>query len=202
MSVKMFLKDDYEKTVDISDEGNATSSSLLNKVLSQPSVSDEEYSLTSKQEDTSSEDSRGVVIGELVKLVGGYQAFVDFPANPADKPVQSISTVQIDQADVGRKVCLAFEAGNLTNPIILGILLSDPNVEQANNAEENKLPQRVDVRVDGHRLTFVADKEIVLRCGNASITLSQDGKILVRGKYIQSRSSGINRIQGGSVRIN
>ena len=58
------------------------------------------------------------------------------------------------------------------------------------------------IDVDGERLVFTAKKEIVLRCGKASITLTRAGKILIRGAYLLSRSSGVNRIKGGSVKIN
>lgn len=42
----------------------------------------------------------------------------------------------------------------------------------------------------------------MLRCGKASITLTRSGKIILRGTYISSRSSGVIRIKGGSVQIN
>jgi hypothetical protein len=42
----------------------------------------------------------------------------------------------------------------------------------------------------------------VLKCGNASITLTKAGKILVEGTYVSNRSSGVMRIKGGSVQIN
>jgi hypothetical protein len=58
------------------------------------------------------------------------------------------------------------------------------------------------VETDGERLVFSAEKEIVLRCGESSITLTRAGKILIRGAYVLTRSSGVNRIQGGSVQIN
>ncbi len=34
---------------------------------------------------------------------------------------------------------------------------------------------------DGERLVLTAEKEIVLECGKASITLTRAGKILIRG---------------------
>ena len=52
------------------------------------------------------------------------------------------------------------------------------------------------------RLTLAAEKEIVLTCGKSSITLTRAGKVLIRGAYISSRSSGAHRIKGGSVQIN
>jgi type VI secretion system secreted protein VgrG len=58
-----------------------------------------------------------------------------------------------------------------------------------------------DVEVDSEALTLSANREIVIRCGEASITLTRAGKILVKGKYLLGRSSGVNRIKGGSVQI-
>ncbi len=49
---------------------------------------------------------------------------------------------------------------------------------------------------------ITAKKQLTLRCGDASITLTAAGKIIIRGKYIVSRSSGVQRIKGGSVQIN
>ena len=45
-------------------------------------------------------------------------------------------------------------------------------------------------------------EEIELKCGESSIVLTKAGKILIRGKYLLSRSSGVNRIMGGSVQVN
>lgn len=47
-----------------------------------------------------------------------------------------------------------------------------------------------------------AAKQLTLRCGKSSITLTAAGKIIIRGKYIVSRSSGVHRIKSGSVQIN
>jgi len=60
----------------------------------------------------------------------------------------------------------------------------------------------MEVLADGESIRINGQKEIVLRCGLASITLTRDGKILLRGAYVQSRSSGVNRIKGASVQIN
>ncbi len=51
-------------------------------------------------------------------------------------------------------------------------------------------------------LLLTANQKITIRCGESSITLTAAGKIILRGKYIVSRSSGVQRIKGGSVQIN
>jgi hypothetical protein len=58
------------------------------------------------------------------------------------------------------------------------------------------------VEVDGERLVFTAEREIVFLCGDASITLTRAGKVLITGKHVASHSSGVNRIRGASVQIN
>ena len=47
-----------------------------------------------------------------------------------------------------------------------------------------------------------ARDQLVLRCGKASVTLTRAGKVLIEGTYVLSRSSGVNKIKGGSVQLN
>jgi hypothetical protein len=63
-------------------------------------------------------------------------------------------------------------------------------------------PAQVEVQADGERLLLDARTQLVLRCGKASITLTREGKVLIQGSYISSRSSGVNRVKGGSVQLN
>ena len=98
----------------------------------------------------------------------------------------------IDSAKVGREVALMFESGDPSKPIVLGVLQRPGRPD----------PKAVKVEVDGETLVLTGKKEIVLRCGKASLTLTRAGKVLLRGAYVSSRSSGVNRIKGGSVQIN
>ena len=63
-------------------------------------------------------------------------------------------------------------------------------------------PVQVTAVVDGKRVELRGEEEIVLTCGEASITLRRNGRIVVRGTYVETRSKGVNRIKGGSVQIN
>jgi hypothetical protein len=63
-------------------------------------------------------------------------------------------------------------------------------------------PGQVEVEADGERLVVSAREQLVLRCGKASITLTRAGRVIIRGESLLSRSSGVNRIKGGSVQIN
>jgi len=55
---------------------------------------------------------------------------------------------------------------------------------------------------DGERVLIEAENEIELRCGEAAIILTKDGRILLRGAYISSHASATQRIRGGSIQIN
>jgi hypothetical protein len=67
---------------------------------------------------------------------------------------------------------------------------------------ETTSPVVLSATVDGKQVVLEAKDEIVLRCGQASITLRRNGRIVIRGTYVETRSSGVNRIKGGSVQIN
>jgi hypothetical protein len=51
-------------------------------------------------------------------------------------------------------------------------------------------------------LVIEAKKNLTLKCGEGSITIREDGKILIKGKDLVSHAQRMNRIKGGSVSIN
>mgnify|MGYP003954104661 CR=1 FL=1 len=136
----------------------------------------------------------GVVIGRLAGLNKSGSGRVEFEGSLSAKPITARSLVPLGKEQVGREVALQFEEGNPAKPIIMGFLYR-PESTQA-------VQKPVSVEIDGEALRFKADKEIILQCGKASLTLTRAGKILLRGTYVVSRSSGANKIKGGSVEIN
>lgn len=52
------------------------------------------------------------------------------------------------------------------------------------------------------KLILEAGREIVIKCGEGTITVSADGKIAIKGTHLLSRAKGVNKIKGGSVAIN
>lgn len=52
------------------------------------------------------------------------------------------------------------------------------------------------------QLVIEARSNLTLRCGEGSITIRDDGKILIKGKDLVSHAQRMNRIKGGSVSIN
>ncbi len=149
----------------------------------------------------------GVLVGRLAAIGAGGEPHVDYPGAPPDG-VAARSMVAVGVAQIDHEVALLFEGGDPQKPMIMGLMYrpdASPSVGEAERASGADAPVRTaqpTVENDGERLVFEADKEIVLRCGKASITLTRAGKILIRGAYLLTRSSGVNRIQGGSVQIN
>ena len=149
----------------------------------------------------------GVLVGRLAAIGQGGEPRVDFPGAPPDG-VAARSMVAVGVAQIDHEVALLFEGGDPQKPLIMGLMHrfhEAPSAAEAPSASDADPPARAaqpTVENDGERLVFEAEKEIVLRCGKSSITLTRAGKILIRGAYVLTRSSGVNRIQGGSVQIN
>ena len=158
---------------------------------------------SSKTEDRAAEAPRlpQVVIGQLVELAPEGTPLVDFPGNPEDAPLAALSAAAIGPDAVGQEVALLFADGDPRRPFVVG-LLRDPAPAETEADLAVEPGKALSARVDGEQVLITADKEIVLKCGRASITLTRAGKVLIRGAYLLSRSSGVNRVKGGSVQIN
>ena len=119
----------------------------------------------------------GIRVGELVGIADNCtRPLVVYPGQPGTAAIPARSIPDLRGEHIGR---------------------------QAENAWPlDDKPAQVEVDTDGERLVVSAKEEIVLRCGAASITLTKAGKVLIRGTYVLSRSSGVNRVKGGSVQLN
>lgn len=51
-------------------------------------------------------------------------------------------------------------------------------------------------------IVLEAKKELTLRVGEGSITLREDGKVVLRGRDLVSHARRLNRIRGGTVALN
>jgi hypothetical protein len=137
----------------------------------------------------------GVMVGRLVDVGDDGKPIVRLPDSQGKTELPARSTLALHRGLVGVEVAILFEDGSREKPIVVGVLT-------ANAPATSPAHVPLDISVDNERLELKADREIVLRCGNASITLTQAGKVLLQGAYVSSRASGVNRIKGGSVQIN
>ena len=105
-----------------------------------------------------------------------------------------------DAVAQGSSAVLAFEDGDVEKPLLLGIVRSQLRAEPESLERADAL--QVEADADGRRVRLKAREEIVLQCGESSITLKHDGRVIIRGAYVETHASGTNRIKGGNVRIN
>ena len=147
-----------------------------------------------------------VCVGRIVYITEVGDVFVDFVDNPMGMLKARLVVdgwERVERAEYeGLPVLLAFENGDPSLPVIIGLIqekLGKP-VQQ----EEVALPsERVSALLpDGKKLVIDAKDELTLCCGKASIVLKRDGRIIIRGTHIVSRSSGHNKVKGASVAIN
>jgi hypothetical protein len=147
---------------------------------------------------TQSDAPAGVIVGELIAITNeGRTPLVLYPGQAGTAAVPARTVIDLHGPHIARKVVLMFEGGDAAKPIVMGVLRDNdegwPLVEK---------PGEVQVDADGQRLIVSAKEQVVLQCGKASITLTKAGKVLIQGTYVLSRSSGVNRVKGGSVQLN
>jgi Domain of unknown function (DUF6484) len=140
---------------------------------------------------------KNIIVGELIGLSNnGRLPLVSFPGQPDTSALQARSVVNLDNSQIGQAIVLMFENADPHKPIIMGV------INEAEGQSTDNQPRPVEVDADGERLLVSAKEQVVLRCGKASITLTKAGKVLIQGTYVVSRSSGANRIKGGSIQLN
>jgi Domain of unknown function (DUF6484) len=135
----------------------------------------------------------GHLVGQLLASESS-ELRVTFPNNPHGPLLaRSVVALPASAAVQALPVLLVFEEERSDLPIIVGVL------QDATAASRVAPPVAT---VDGKRVVLTAEDEIVLRCGKASITLRRNGRVVIRGAYVETRAEGVNRVKGGSVQIN
>jgi len=144
--------------------------------------------------------------GRLVGHNEQGRLLVEFTGNPFG-PLRARTTLVLAPEELQRAVqeqcpvLLLFEEGDPGRPIVVG-LLRDQLPHAPGPAAEPAADTPIAVEADGKRVEVEAADELVLRCGEASIVLRRNGRVVIRGTYVETRSKGVNRIKGGSVLIN
>jgi hypothetical protein len=135
-------------------------------------------------------------LGRLAGLGAGGEPWIDLPEQ-GRTALAARSTVPLDATAIGREVLVAFAGDGFDRPVVVGVV-RQPNEPTA----PAPAPARTDAIVDGERIVLTGQKEVVLRCGKASIALLADGQVVIKGVKLLAAASGLHRIRGGSVQIN
>jgi hypothetical protein len=174
-----------------------------------PPASDESQAsfqaLLGRPRQTALPDASAVVLGTLVAFDNHGHPQVSWSghsATPSSAASLATSLVALASEHLGQTVALSFPSGSV-QPLILGVvwqpLLSSVS-QQHQNIQAEADGEIYDLQ--GQHVQLEGQESVTLRCGKASITLTADGQILLRGAYINSHSSGTQRIKGAAVRIN
>lgn len=142
-----------------------------------------------------------LVVGKLVGLQGTSQAMVSVGGENVRRLVRARVATPLGREQMGHDVVVFFENGDPRRPLVMGVVAPWPSQDAAQDAAPAPDGTR-DMAIDAERLLLTAEREIVLTCGKASLTLTRAGKVLTNGTYLSSRSSGVHRIKGGSVQVN
>jgi hypothetical protein len=141
-------------------------------------------------------DASGVLIGQLLAIdEGGNGPMIRYEGQLGVAAKRARSAVDLRAEHIGHSVVLTFEGRDPDRPVVIGVVRSNLSGSPTQGVT-------LQVDVDGERMVVCAARQLVLRCGKASITLTSAGKVLIDGSYVLTRSTGVNRIKGGSVQLN
>jgi hypothetical protein len=131
----------------------------------------------------------------------------------SDGPASQVATIVdlLDSGEIavridgrrGHVVCDFVETSRGDHPLLQPgdrVMLLLPDGPQGKPAVVGKIAAYR--RPDRRQVVVDAEEELVVRCGEASITFRKSGQILIKGLDIVSTARKRNRLRGGSVQIN
>lgn len=109
-----------------------------------------------------------------------------------------LSTTQQDQEDEIEEeaVTSVFTQENsvLDDTQVFNTITSSPeSLAVTTDTDDDLVPKQIVLK---------AQEEITLQCGESYLTLKSDGRIKLNGKHIHSRATKVQRLSGGSIKLN
>ena len=100
----------------------------------------------------------------------------------------------------GNSVLVINEDGDPKRPIIIGSVVEKLDFEPI--LKKSLIKEHTEIHFKGKQITFESSGEVIIKCGNSTITMRNDGEIVLRGKKIVSRAAQSNKLKGAAVKIN
>ena len=98
---------------------------------------------------------------------------------------------------IGLEVAFLVDGTDDDRGYIVGVIENRPSIEVPIVTEA-----RVEADGEPSVVRLRARNRLELTCGQASLTLTADGTVVLKGATVISRASGVNKIRGAAVRIN
>lgn len=147
-----------------------------------------------------------IELARIVSVDAHGDAMLRLERTPQHGVVRALSTGRLDAGCIGRLAAVAFIGGDPARPLILGMLRPEA-VEAASIATVPAGAALTNASLAGDaapaaRTVVEARESLVFRCGEASLTLQRDGRLVLRGKDIVSYATATHRIRGAIVELN
>lgn len=120
------------------------------------------------------------VVGLIEEVYNNGRAKVTFEIEKEQYSYEAMTTQALKVEDEQKEALLSFNQGELSQPIITGIIQPIYTEPMVLSSEEG----------------------IVLECGDSRIVLDPQGTLELKARHIHSQAYGPYRIKGGSVKIN
>ena len=157
-----------------------------------PTLTRFSYRIPAQSEPENRGPAAGARRGRVVRIDSEGRPLVDFQGNTSGPVPAKIAVSETELAGLieGAEILLVFENNDLSQAIIIGRI-------------RDRLPSNgIEISIRGRRVVVDADEEVELRCGDAKLLITREGKIIVLGNDVLSRARRRNRIKGGTVNIN
>ena len=120
------------------------------------------------------------LVATIEEVYNKAGAKVNFQIDGIDYNYRAISIEPLHHSYKSQQCLLLFNQGEISKPIITGIIQSD----------------------DNEPLVLSCEDGVVLECGDTTIELESNGTLNLQALHINSQAYGPYRIKGASVKIN
>ncbi len=150
------------------------------------------------------------LLGTLAEFDEQGRPLIRVALNDQWHTLATTPVVPVSRSDLGRQSVVMLPGASFTAPLLMGFVHTPLSMALSQSEKPEREPDADEsasysVEVDeepARELILEGKEKVVLRCGAASITLTEAGKIILRGEHRVSRSHGVNRILGASVQMN
>ena len=148
------------------------------------------------------EVGNGSIVRAVVTSVGGdsLDVLTDAGMVRCDLLERGGAPLVLDRGD---RVLVWHSGREIDRGVVLGRIGSSRPRATATPLDDGPAAAAIPASADApDELVIEAKKTMTLRVGNGSITIRDDGKILIKGSDLVSHAQRTNRIRGGAVSIN